>query len=275
MHSPASNRIKTAILRSSNGLIRQSSTRKGITWPMWTRNYAGECGDGYPRFPKELFHPSFSMGFRVETSPADPINVLRAKYTEPRRLVLWKRIRAFHSFPIRHIKFCEEILAETARQQSEFSLKIGRPFRARNDADRLGYVGFDLPSLDLQVLNAILDAQFDHIRAELRLDRTHHNSLNMPFQTNNATRQPWLVARKFIPSVRVCRVPKDQVETRFEEIKRKFPSGAGKVKGNRTQSWTAGKNIILSRPTLRHPIHRLPFSEVAFWKSGAARWSSK
>jgi len=31
----------------------------------------------------------------------------------------------------------------------------------------------------------------------------------------------------------------------------------------------AGKNTILSRPTLRYPIHRLPFLEAALWKTGA------
>jgi hypothetical protein len=215
------------MLRSSGWPIRQSLTPKVITWPVCRRWYAKFRND--PNFPEELYHPSFTIGFRVQTSPEDTINVVRQKYAPPGTLVTcWDRIRAFPPFPIDHQDFCEHVLAKAAEQQSTFSVEIGRPFFSRaKELDIPALIGFRLaPSPILQRLHESLSAEFGHIQEKMLRGRTHHDPSKVPFLAKG--RQS--TGRKYYPSVRICRVLGSRLISRFNEIKEQHPDGAGKVK---------------------------------------------
>jgi hypothetical protein len=215
------------MFRSSSWAIGQSSTPKVITWPVCRRWYATFRND--PKFPKELYHPSFTIGFRVQTSPEDTVNVVRQKYAPPGSLVTcWERIRALPPFLIDHQDFCESVLAKNAEQQSTFSVEIGRPFYQRaKQLDIPSLIGFHLaPSPILQRLHESLSAEFDHIPEKMLRGRTHHDPYKVPFLLKG--RQS--TGRRYYPSVRICKVPGSQLIRCFNEIKEQYPDGAGEVK---------------------------------------------
>jgi hypothetical protein len=214
------------MLQSSSRHISATSTRNVITWSMWIRGYRDN-----PRFPPNLYHPSFSIGFQVQTSPNDTINILRQKHVQPGQHVeRWERLRAFSAFPIDRQEFCEDILAEVASKQDQFSVTIGRPFYCRaKRRDLPSIIRFAIaPSPILLELYASLSDKFFRIQKRLLKGGTHHDPSKLPFP-GTLNRSPWQ-ARTYFPSVGICRLPERIFFIRLQEIKEQYPDGVGEAK---------------------------------------------
>jgi hypothetical protein len=220
------------MLQASSRRISATSTRNVITWSVWIRGFRND-----PRFPPNLYHPSFSIGFQVQTSPDDTINMLRQKYVQPGQHVeRWERFRAFSAFPLFCQEYCEDILAEMASKQDQFSVTIGQPFYWRPERQ-------DLPSImrltigpspTLLELYASLSDKFYHIQNRMLRGATHHDSSKLPFRATLQT-SPWraspLPARTiYLPSVRICKLPERILFIRLNEIKEQYPDGFGEAK---------------------------------------------
>ena len=244
------------MLQSSSRRISATSPQNLITWSMWIPGYRYHRRfRNDPRFHPNLYHPSFSVGFQVQTSPDDTINMLRQKYVQPGQHVdRWERLRAFSAFPMNCQEFCEYILAEVASKQDQFSLTIGRPFYWRpTQQDHPSIIRFAIaPSPILLELYDLLSDKFLQIQKRMLKGGTHHDPSKLPFRTLNPS--PWRVGT-YLPSVRICKLPERILFKGLKEIKEQYPDGVGEVKIT---------GFVLSRDARKEHFQNLGDGNVPF-----------
>lgn len=215
--------------------IRSASPPNLITWHIQSRGYSGLYRyRNDPQFPKELYHPSFSIAFRVQTSPEDTINVLRAQYAEPGTLVAcWERMRAFSALPMDQQEFYENVLATTAAQHDTFQVKLGDIFYSSSKpSDPTVYIGCRMnPSPVLRILHTSIRRELDPIRMDMLEGRTPVNAKSIPYLAMSAGEgKPAKLSHRYDPSVNICNVPPFRMKQRLGEIRRQCKGRLGEVK---------------------------------------------
>jgi hypothetical protein len=213
---------------SSNCLIRSrwSAVRSMITWRSYSRKKYIED----PEYPTDLYHPSFSMGFNIDSSAATALNELRAKYgmASPTKSVAlpWRLCRAFQSYPLEHREFCQTVLATVASQHSCFPIDIGQPFRTLDDAER-SFVGFQVSSPILQDVYAKLLKEFDHIRRDMLLSGSRRLKWKDP---HPRFKMHYSVRTKFTPKIYICKPPKEEAEAILNDLQKQRGVGTWTAK---------------------------------------------
>lgn len=225
MYSTRNGAIKTArMLCSSSSLARTLLVRNGITWPVFSRGYHED-----PQYPSSLYHPAFSMGFKIDSSEAIPLNELRAKYAfnSPAKTagLPWSHLRAFKSYPLKHLEFCKTTLAQVASEHREFPVEIGQPFCA-HDRD-LSFVFFHVSSPGLQEVYTKLIQAFEHIRKEMIRTNARKLRWDNPHSRFN---QHYSLRKKFTPKIYICKAPSDKADAILNDLKEQRSRGAWTAK---------------------------------------------